>query len=73
MYLVFRRKPWSTFDSNLDGIEVGGKKLPNILSQSIYCLGIIIVLIIDWVNIILDMLYIRVENLKIFYALPYDP
>ena len=62
LFLVYRRKPWATFDSELDKIDVRGKQLPNIISQSIYCLGIIFIFIIDWVKIILDTLYIGVES-----------
>ena len=62
LFLVYRRKPWATFDSELDKIELKGKQLPNFISQSIYCLGIVFILIIDWVNIILDTLYIGFES-----------
>ena len=62
LFLVYRRKPWATFDIDADKIVIRGKQLPNVISQSIYCLGIIFILIIDWVKITLDTLCIGGEN-----------
>ena len=68
LFLVYRRKPWTTFDSDLDKISIRGKQLPEFISQTVYCLGIVFILIIDWVKIILDMLYIGIEIFARFFT-----
>ena len=57
IFLFYRRQPWKTYDIDMDKIVFRGKDVPLVLSKTAFCLGIMSIFVIDWVNIILDMVY----------------
>ena len=59
IYLFYRRKPWKTYDIEADKIIIRGKDVPLGLSKTVFCWGIMSIFVVDWVNIILDMIYFK--------------
>ena len=55
--LFYRRKPWKTYDIDLDKIVLRGKEAPLLMSKTVFCLSIMSIFMIDWIKIILDMVY----------------
>ena len=57
VYLFYRRRPWKSYDIDTDKIVLRGKEAPLLVSKTVFCLSIMSIFMVDWINIILDTVY----------------